>query len=71
MEPYAQLIVYHFMDNGTWSADSVYFNVNDGALIFKNKVRFRYLSKTTFDYKTISRQNLLYEKLMKSEKAKI
>ena len=40
MEPYGQLIVYYFTQDGDWNADSTYFSVNDGSAIFKNKVVF-------------------------------
>ncbi|KAK3609623.1 hypothetical protein CHS0354_038626 [Potamilus streckersoni] len=47
MEPYAQLIVYYFKNDTEWNADSLYFDVNDGTAIFKNKISLAFDKATS------------------------
>ena len=37
MKPYSKLIVYYFTTDG-WNADSMYFNADNSADVFRNKV---------------------------------
>ena len=37
MKPYSKLIVYYFTADG-WNADSIYFNAESSADVFRNKV---------------------------------